>query len=456
MKIISINPSNNKEIGSVESTSEKEIVDVVTRARKAQVSWGRLSVKERLSHIESMLGIFKTNRDKLAKQISVEMGKSINSAYSEADFYYDYLQWYIDNAEKCLQDDITSETGNEISKVIYEPKGVVASIIPWNYPFGMFVWQGCQNLIAGNAVIMKPSELTTLSGKLIADLVAKSTLPKDVFTTIYGDGTVGELLAKQDVDLICFTGSTAVGQSLYKKAAEKFIPALMELGGSAGGIVFGDVNIDLVLESIYENRFGNNGQSCDALKRLIVHESKFQEVVEKLKNLVTSKRVGNPMDESTEIGPLVSVKQFNLINEQVKDAIQKGAKVICGGKKLDIDNGNYYEPTLLTNIKKDMRVWCEETFGPVLPIISFKTFDEAIELANDTRYGLGGYIFTSNQSTFEKASRLLKTGGIVQNNLCYVQPQNPFGGYKMSGLGRNNGKWGFHELCNVKVVTFEK
>jgi len=455
-KIVSIDPSNNKEIVSTTITTEKEIITLVQKSKKAQLGWGALSVKERIKHIKSMFDVFKANEDKLVNLISKEMGKGVTSARGSLDFYFENLQWYIDNAERCLQDEILNETKSEISKIVFEPKGVVASIIPWNYPFGMFVWQGCQNLIAGNTVIMKPSEFTSLTGKLIADLIEKSSLPKDVFITIYGDGKVGEILVNQDIDLICFTGSTAVGQLLYKKAAEKFIPALMELGGSAAGIVFDDVDVDHIVDSIYENRFLNNGQSCDALKRLLVHESKFDIVVEKLKKLVTGKVVGKPSDTKTDIGPLVSKRHFELVASQVDDAINKGAKVICGGKKLNLDNGNYYEPTILTNIKKDMRVWNEEVFGPVLPIMPFKTFEQAIELANDTRYGLGGYIFTSNKNTFEKASRLLKTGGLCQNNLSYVQPQNPFGGTKMSGLGRNNGKHGFQELCNLKVITCEK
>lgn len=230
----------------------------------------------------------------------------------------------------------------------------------------------------------------------------------------------------------------------------------MECGGSAPGIIFEDADIDNIIDSLYINKFTNAGQICDGLKRLIVHKSKFEEVSQKLKMCVENKVIGDPLNENTEIGPLVSKSQLEKLEEQVNDAINKGAKLICGGKRLENTEGNYYLPTVLTNITKDMRVYKEEVFGPVIPIIEFETFEEAIELANDTQYGLGSYIFTNNKELFNKASKEIKAGMVAWNNLYYLKPCNPFGGYKKSGIGKNNSKFGLNELCNIKVVTFEK
>ena len=256
--------------------------------------------------------------------------------------------------------------------------------------------------------------------------------------------------------MICFTGNTKTGEYLYKAAANKMIPILMELGGSAPGIICQDADIDAVIKGVFNKKFTNAGQLCHALKRLIVHESKFHEVVEKLKYIAASQVIGDALDRETTMGPLVSEKQLNTLIEQFNDAVSKGAKIICGGKQPAGLKGSYFEPTILTNITKDMRVWKEEVFGPVLPVVSFKTIDEAIDLANDTIYGLGGYVFTTSKETFNMVSRELKTGMVSCNNLAYSSAYNPFGGTKASGLGRTRGKWGFQGLCNIKIIAFEK
>jgi len=233
------------------------------------------------------------------------------------------------------------------------------------------------------------------------------------------------------------------------------IPILMELGGSAPGIVCKDTNIDDVIGGIFKKKFSNSGQLCHALKRLIVHESILDEVVSKLESIAKSQIIGDPLEKNTTMGPLVNEKQIDTLLEQFNDAVNKGANIICGGKQLE-EKSNYFEPTILTNITKDMKVWNEEVFGPILPVIAFKTIEEAIELANDTIYGLGGYVFTNNKEEFDKISKELKTGMVACNNLAYSAPYNPFGGVKKSGLGRTRGKWGLRGLCNIKVVTFEK
>ncbi len=455
MEIKSYNPANNELLGKVKQTDIKEIKDIVNKSRKAFETWGYLSIEQRVVYIQRLKDVIKSKKREFAELISNEMGMPISESLYDIDSGLEYIEWYIDNVEKVIGDKITYEDEKEIDKIIFEPKGVTAVIIAWNFPFSSFVWQAVTNLIVGNTVIIKHSELVPLCSKFIYDMV-KSVLPEDVYNVVYGAGDVGKALVEQEIDLICFTGSTRTGQSLYKIAGEKFIEAVMECGGSAPGIVFEDADVDDIIEAMYINKFANSGQICDGQKRLIVHNSKIEEVCNKFKLLVESKNIGNPLDEKTEIGPLVSKEQLEKIENQVTDAIDKGAKVICGGQRLKNTDGNYYLPTILTNITKEMKVYNEEVFGPVIPIIGFDTIEEAIELANDTEYGLGGYVYTKDRKKFDIVVKKLKTGMIAWNNLYYLRPCNPFGGYKKSGIGRNNSEYGLKELCNIKVITYEK
>lgn len=451
----SYNPANNELLGEVEETNLNEIEKIFKKSKNASSEWGKLTLSERIEYIQKLCDIIRNKKQEFAELLTNEMGMPISESLYDVDSGLECIEWYMNNAEKAIGEKVTYEDQNEIDKVIFEPKGVAAVIIAWNFPFSSFVWQAVTNLIVGNTVIIKHSELVPLCSKYIYDMVA-SVLPKDVYSVVYGAGDVGKKLVEQDVDLICFTGSTKTGQSLYKTAGEKFIDAILECGGSAPGIVFEDADIDSVVEAMYINKFANSGQICDGQKRLIVHKSKFEEVCNKYKQCIESKHIGNPLDEKTEIGPIVSVEQLQKLEEQVKDAIDKGAKIICGGKRLGNTKGNYYLPTILTNITKDMRVYKEEVFGPVVPIIEFETIEEAIEIANDTEYGLGGYVYTTDRNKFDRVVKELKTGMIAWNNLYYLRPCNPFGGYKKSGFGKNNSEYALQELCNIKVVTYEK
>lgn len=456
-KLVSTNPSKNYEvIGEVEISSEKEIQDKVKQARSAQKNWESIGLPERVRLLKHLVSLFSERKEALSLLISQEMGMPISQSIDDIGSGIEYFEWYLNNAEKCLKPETTHEDGNEIHRVFYEPVGVVAVIVPWNFPFSNFVWQVGQNLIVGNTVIFKHSEETPLFGKEIEKTFKDSDIPKGVFSEIYGDGKVGDILVHQEIDMICFTGSSRVGKQLYKIGAEKFIHVLMELGGSAPGIVFEDADIDKVIENIYIAKFLNCGQVCDGLKRLIVHESRFEEIVEKLKNIIQSKKVGISEDKETEIGPLVAKRQLKLLQEQIEDAVSKGAKIVTGGKSPGNLKGAFYEPTLIIDVNRNMRIWQEEVFGPVLPVIPFKTYEEAIELANDTRYGLGGYIFTEDKELFLKTTSEIKTGMIGLNNVSYVMPCNPFGGCKDSGIGREHGKYGFHDVSRVKIVSMEK
>ena len=454
MKIISINPSNNEMLGEMEETTKEQVIEKISLAKSVQSKWANLDIDKRTEILKEIYNKFEENLDKIANLISLEMGKPIAQSENEIKSTLKNIKWDLENAKDCIAPEITFESDKEIQKVFYEPKGIVVAISPFNYPFSLCCAIAFQNLIVGNVVISKPDPNLLLLYKFLEEILNNSNLPAGVWQFVLGGKEIGSFLVEQDIDMICFTGNTKTGEYLYKVAANKMIPILMELGGSAPGIVCEDADIDNVIAGIFKKKFSNSGQLCHALKRLIVHETVFDEVVSKLKDIAESQVIGNPLDRNTTIGPLVNKKQLNTLLEQFNDAVNKGANVICGGKQAK-EKENYFEPTILTNITKDMKVWKEEVFGPILPVISFKTIEEAIELANDTIYGLGGYVFTTNKENFEKISKELKTGMVACNNLAYSAPYNPFGGVKKSGLGRTRGKWGLRGLCNIKV-TFEK
>lgn len=458
-KIISLNPSKNYEvIGEIDPSTRHEIDTKIINARKAQPAWSHLTVGERVTFLEKLNQEFITRKDDIRSIMAQEMGMPISVCDQiDIDPGLLYMRGYLDFAEQWLAPEITYETKEEIHTLFFESRGVAGISVPWNYPFTLFIWAVMQNLIVGNTVVFKSSEECSLTGKLLEEIMQLANLPDGVFNAVYGDGSdIGEYLMKSSIDLIWFTGSTGVGKHLNQIAAEKLIPAILELGGSAAGIVFEDADIQMTIESIYFYRFINSGQTCDGLKRLMVHHTIFDAVVQGLKDLILTKKVGPAQDSSTDIGPLVAERQVVNLEQQVVDALQKGAQIIVGGKRPSHLKGAYYEPTILTHITFDMAVWKEEVFGPVLPIIPFDSDDEAIAFANDSQYGLGGYIYTQNKERALKVGRHLQTGNISINGANYVIPQDPFGGYKNSGLGREHGKEGLRELCSLKLIALKK
>lgn len=454
-KVVSTNPSTYKPVGEVDASTLDDIQTKVKAAHASKKIWRELGVAGRVELLRKVSAKFAENKERFAKLEAEEMGMPIKEALEDFDFGLDYLNSYLDTGEEHLKSVVTLENDDERHEVFKEPFGVVACIVPWNFPFANWVWQCGQNLVAGNTVVFKHSEETQLCGKLIEEIV-NSILPDGVFNEIYGDGTVGEQLVNQDVNLVCFTGSSATGVKIRQAVASRLLPTCLELGGSAPGIIFEDADIEEVAGTIFTARFMACGQMCDALKRLIVHESKVDEIIAKLTSLVKEKKIGDASDNQTDFGPLVAERQLKLLEEQVADAVSKGAKVLIGGKKPDGLEGAYYEPTLLTNITNDMRVWQEEVFGPVLPIVTFTSEEEAIEMANDTKYGLGAYIFTADNERFMRVAHQLESGMVSQNTLSYINTCNPFTGYKMSGGGREHAQFGFEDVTQIKVIARQK
>ncbi len=450
----SSNPARNFEVlGDVPMSSAAEVHLKVMAARKAFPAWKAMALAQRLDILAKLRDLFITNKQKLAALMSAEMGMPITQTLFTVDRAVSYMNWSLENAARILAPEITYEDEQEIHEIRLEPYGVAACISPWNFPASNFVWACFQALCVGNTVVFKNSEEVQLFAVEIEKMAQEAGFPEGVFNVIYGDGTVAQAMIADDINIISFTGSTRVGEILYKQAAEKLIPLVLELGGSDPGVIFGDADIDQAVSAIYAGRFTNCGQVCQSMKRVIVHVSRFDEVVTKLSALLATKKVGDPMHADTDLGPLVSQKQLDTLAAQVKDAVDKGANILCGGKQPAGLNGAYYEPTILTNVTPDMRVWREEVFGPVLPVVSFETYEDAMEKANDTIYGLSSNIFSGDRDVIRRAIADLQAGMVRVNGINAGRPCNIFGGYKKSGLGRENGVYGFHDMTQKKQIS---
>lgn len=451
--IISINPANNKVIGKIPASTLSQIKQKVKYARNATHLWKSLGAEKRIKILMPLLETFKEKKTEISRLITKEIGKPISETVSDFEMDFIYLNDFLKNGQTYLSDEIVYQNGNEIHKIKYEPRGTVACIAPWNYPFGNFVWSVVPNLIVGNTVVFKHSEECPLTAKLLEECLLTLKLPNGVFSSIYGDSHEGSILAKQDVDMIWFTGSSAVGRKLSTIAGKKQIKTVLEMGGSNPAIILEDADIDSIIERLYLSRFLNCGQVCDATKRLLVHHSLFDNIVNVLKLRLEKVKIGDPENPDTELGPLVSMSHRQTLDAQVKDALSKGANLIISGQYLSDFTGAYYLPTLLINIKKNMRVWREEVFGPVLPIVPFRSDEEAIQLANDTPYGLGALVYSKDMDKARYIASQIDVGFVDINDGSHWQPGTPFGGCKASGMGREHGRYGFQELCQIKVLA---
>ncbi len=455
-KLKSINPSNYQVLGEVAVSTAKEIAGKVKLAHKAKLAWKDIGVSGRVEIMRQVFAEFARRQDEFTALEACEMGMPIAEARLDYTGTLDFAHWYMDQAAEYLDPETTFENDKEIHQVFHEPRGVAAIILPWNFPFANFVWGTVQSLLAGNTVVLKHSEECPLSGRLIEEVLAKH-LPAGVFNEVYGGGEVGKLLVAQDINMIAFTGSSAVGKFLYETAGQKFIKAVMELGGSSPGVVFADADLNLLAPHVCDQRLYNAGQCCDGLKRLIVDERIFDQVIEKLVQIFAGKQIGPADLETTQIGPLVAKRQLDLLVSQVGDAQVHGAQIMVGGNSLEGKlGGAYFQPTIITNVTPQMRVWTEEVFGPVLPVIKFKTIKEAVKFANQTSYGLGSFVYTRDLTLADQITKQLEAGMVSVNGVSYIQPYNPFGGWKNSGHGREHGKYGFHEVTQIKLVAKHK
>ena len=458
MKHISTNPAKNYQvIDEVDVSTEQEITAIIAAAQTAKNDWKLLGVEKRIELLRPIQEELLERKQEIAELITAEVGKPISQSLSEVERYANgELGWFLDNAVSALADETTMENSETIHKIRYEPRGVVAAIAPWNYPFGMAIWGIFPNLVAGNTVVFKASEECPLTGKLIGDIIDSHDLPNGVFSQIFGAGEEGKTLTNGDIDLIWFTGSTETGKALYKKAAEKFIGVVLEMGGSNPCVVFDDVDISISSPAMLDGRMQNCGQICSSLKRLIIQETVFDETINELVRLLDEKIIGDPSDEKTDMGSLVAKRQQELLQDQLDDALNKGAIIVAQKKIPENLSGAFFPPTILKNITPDMRVWHEEVFGPIYPVVSFKDEAEAIELANDTVFGLGARVMSADKDRALRVAGKIDAGTVSINNESTFAPCDPFSGYKSSGIGRERGIHGLRELCQIKVIQDDK
>lgn len=455
MKLQSINPHDQSVVGAVEVTTQKDLASMVMKAKLAFASWKNTSIEKRAEYIRQYKKLLIDNKTKIAGLTTQEMGKPLQQALDDVDGELEFVDYYASTGVAALQDEVVLTKENKEFRTAFEPYGVCACIAPWNYPVSMFNSGVLPALVAGNTVIFKPSEDTTLTQKLLLELLNSTGLPDGVLQGAWGSKDVGAMLIEQPVDLVWFTGSAKVGQEIYKKCGEKFIKAICELGGSSAGIVFADADLENALKQVFGARFSNTGQICSAIKRLFVEKSVYNEFLQRLVEKVKQTKVGNPL-EHVDMGPLVNQRQLNTLVAQVEDAFAKGAKVEVGGQRLDngeLAQGNYYAPTILSDINLDMRVMMEEVFGPVLPVMPFTAEDEAVSLANNTDYGLSAEIYTNDLDKANKLGRQLQSGVVAVNTDSYYYPQCPIGGYKKSGIGREYGRIGMREFTQLKLLA---
>lgn len=456
MRLQSINPHDQSLVGELNISTQEEIKSTVNEAKAAFPVWKSLSIQERIAQIKKYRDKVAENKEKIAQLVTLEMGKPISQSRDDVDFELNFLDYYLAKSPKVLADEMVYEKGADHFRITYEPYGVCACIAPWNFPLSMANSGMIPALIAGNTVIIKPSEKASLSQKMLVDLLWETGIPKGVVNVLIGSGKVGEKLINESVDLVWFTGSTKVGQKIYKKCGQKFIKALLEMGGSSPAIVFADADFNNALENLYWGRFLNCGQVCTSTKRVFVEKPIFQKLVEAFVEKLKGVKIGNPTNEDTAIGPLVSQKQLETLKAQVRDALEKGARVEIGGKAPEektLAKGNYFEPTILTQIKPEMKIINEEVFGPVLPIIPFESEKEAVVAANRTDYGLSAEIYTSNIERAENLAKQIDAGTVAVNTDNFFRPECPFGGFKKSGLGKEYGEVGLREFSKVKLIA---
>lgn len=451
-KLKSINPSDYSEVGTINTTTSDEILKITNSAKVSHLKWSKINLTKRIELLKDAFHKVYLVKEEVAILQSQEMGMPISQSLMDVESIFSYINWNFENVERILSPQSLIKDGNE-HITYFEPIGVGAIVLPWNFPFTMIVWGCLQSLLAGNTVVVKHAEECVMTSKYISDIITRN-LPKGVFNMIYGRKVEGEILLESGIDYISFTGSSNTGKKIFKKAGEKFVRTVMEMGGSAPCIISNNINVAEVAKKVCDNRFFNNGQTCDGIKRVIVHKDIHDSFIDELRNIVGNIKVGNALNKDTNIGPLPSRKQLNNVIRQVDESVNYGAKVEIGGKSLaDELGGAFFEPTILSNVKISMPVMREEVFAPVIPVIAFSSIEEAIELANETDFGLGGYIFSNDENEINEILSNLNTSMISVNGSSYVKPFNFFGGRKKSGIGMEHGEEGYHELTLKKLVS---
>ncbi len=447
-----INPATEDVIGEYDIMPKEEVLSIAEQCDLAFRQWKEMDVSTRASYFRRLAQILRHNKDKYAKLMTIEMGKPIKQSLTEVEKCAWTAEVYADKGMKWLEDEIVQADGKK-HFVSYEPIGTILSIMPWNFPFWQAFRFAIPTLLAGNTSVLKHSNVVPQCALAIEESFREAGFPENTFRSVISDhDTIAHLIKSDIIQGVSLTGSTYAGARIAELAGKHLKKVVLELGGSDPFIVLDDADVESAAKNAVTGRTINSGQSCIAAKRFIVDKKIAKEFSEIFSSNMTKLKVDDPMLMETDVGPLVNEDQVEQIEEQVNDAVKKGAKVLAGGKRLD-RKGFFYMPTVLADVKSSMKVAKEEVFGPVAPIIIANDYKEAVEIANSSEYGLGASIWTKDESKGLKIATKIEAGCVFINSVVKSDPRMPFGGVKKSGIGRELSKYGLKEFVNVKGVN---
>jgi len=451
-ELITINPTTEEILNKYTIMTKENVSAVVKKARDAYKEWVK-DLEKRIDSLYHVAQELRKNKENLSRTATNEMGKAIKEARAEIDKCVWAIEYFADNGKNFIHDE-SFNTDARKSIIKFEALGVIASIMPWNFPYWQALRFAAPSLIAGNTIVLKPASATMQCGIEIEKTFDKAGLSEGIFKTVIGDSSVAEILVDSDVNAVTFTGSVPVGAKVAQRATSQLKKTVLELGGSDPFIVCADADIEKASTGAVKGRFINCGQSCIASKRFIVVKNIANEFIEKFIQKTEKLKVGDPSSDDTDLGPLVNAKALKTIESQVNDSIKEGAEVLTGGEQKVGSKGYFYKPTILGNITPNMRIVNEEVFGPVAPILIAENENEAIKLANDSEFGLGASIWTQDLENAEVLSSIIKSGIVSVNNVVVSDPRVPFGGIKKSGFGRELSRYGMLEFVNIKSIRF--
>lgn len=452
------NPANGALLGRVPETPVGEVERAISAARTAQKSWAKKPAIERAGYLRRIAAKVRDNADRLARIITAEQGKVLGLAQVEVNFTADYLDYMAEWARRLEGEILTSDRPGESIFVFRKPLGVVAGILPWNFPFFLIARKLAPALVTGNTIVIKPSEETPINCFEFARLLAETDLPKGVVNIVSGKGgTVGQALsASPGVDMVNFTGSVATGQRIMATAAPNLTKLNLELGGKAPAIVLADADLDLAVKAITASRVINTGQVCNCAERVYVQRSVAESFVERVSAAMAATRYGDPLaEDGLDMGPLVNQAGLDKVEQMVKTAIVDGAEAVTGGAVASRDKGFHYQPTVLANCRQDMQIMRQEIFGPVLPVQIIEDLDEGITLANDCEYGLTSSIYTRDLASALRACNEIDFGETYINRENFEAMQGFHAGVRKSGIGGADGKHGVYEFTHTQVVYIQ-
>jgi lactaldehyde dehydrogenase/glycolaldehyde dehydrogenase len=452
-----LNPADEAVIGTVPVASVDQVQRALETARDAQRGWAGKTGVERGAVLRKWADLVDAKRDEFARLLAQEVGKPLKEAYGEVDFGNSWFRYYAEFDRRIEGDILPADRPDEQLWIVPQPVGVAVGIIAWNFPFAVAVRKIAPALIAGNSLVLKPHEETPLSALMLAELAEEAGVPPGVFNVVTGPGeTVGDALVRSPIPgVISFTGSVETGKAIARVAADHVTTVSLELGGKAPFVVMDDCDLDEAVDTAIFSRFLNCGQICIANERTYVHSSIAGPFLERFVAKIKRLNVGNPLSEGTNIGPKFSRIELDKVARFVEEAITGGAKALTGGKVLaggDYDKGYWYEPTVLSGVRQDMAIMQREIFGPVVPVMEFSDFDEGLRLANDSRYGLAAYLFTNDVNRIMRAVRDLEVGELYINRGPGESIHGYHTGWKQSGIGGDDGKYGLEHFLRRKTV----